>query len=181
MSTRDSGVIDLFAIHKEEEARVSAAPSAPPPAFALDVGVSDEDIDGYVAAEAKSRARTKLIGGVIGGFAVVGIIIGAIAIGSRPEMPKVATLAAPDPPPAAMTAPPPPAVEPPPAAPVPPPPATAKSKSEKPEYTPATAAAAYAASQGKKKGVMTAKPGAKSAPVAASVKLQKVQSSGIGN
>jgi hypothetical protein len=39
---RDSGIIDLFAIHKEEEQRAvpSALPSAPPPAVSFDPNVA---------------------------------------------------------------------------------------------------------------------------------------------
>lgn len=176
-TTRDSGLIDLFAIHKEEEARLSAVPSAPPPAVALDVmgtGVSDEEVDGFAASQQRARARAKLIGGIVGGLAVIGIVIAAAVVGGK-EAPKP-TAAAEPPPPALPT--PPPAAEPTPT-PAPAPTPSTKASTEKPEYTPATAAAAYAASQGKKKAA-PAKAAGRSAPIGGGVKLQKVQSSGVG-
>lgn len=177
MSTRDSGVIDLFAIHKEEEARMSAAPSAPPPAFSLDIGrgaIDDDEIESFAAAQQKSRKRTKLIGTIAGGVAVVGILIAAITTSTSKE-PEKATAAAAAPPPPAVTALAPPVAEPP-STPLPAPPATSKVNTEKPDYTPATAAAAYAASQGKKKPSGPAKRS-----IGAGIKLQKVQSSGVSN
>jgi hypothetical protein len=174
-TTRDSGVIDLFAMHKEEEARLSAVPSAPPPAVALDIGgsgITDDDVEGFAAAQNKARARTKLIGGIVGGLAVIGIVIAAAVVGGK-DAPKP-TAAAEPPPPAAV---PPPVVEPAPPAPAPTP--STKASTEKPEYTPASAAAAYAASQGKKKP-MSATRAPRSAPIGGGVKLQKVQSSGVG-
>ena len=179
MTTRDSGLIDLFAIHKEEEARLSAVPSAPPPAVALDLpGVSDDEIEGFAEAQARSRKRTKVIGGVLGGLAVVGVVVGAIFLGGgAKEAPTSA--AAQQPPPLAETAPPPPAATPEPAPPpTPPPPATAKAE-EKPEYTRAAAIAAYNAQQRKAKGSPAPghRPAAK--PIGGGIKLQKVQSSGV--
>lgn len=176
MSTRDSGVIDLFAIHKEEEARMSAAPSAPPPAFSLDIGrgaIDDDEIESFAAAQQKSRKRTKVIGTIAGGVAVVGILIAAITTSTSKEPEKATAAAAPPPP--AVTAPAPPVAEPP-STPLPAPPATSKVNTEKPDYTPATAAAAYAASQGKKKASAPAKRS-----IGAGIKLQKVQSSGVSN
>jgi hypothetical protein len=181
MSTSDSGVIDLFAIHKEEQARMSAAPSAPPPAVALDIGGgsldADHELDEFATAQQRSRKRTKVIGGIIGGVAVVGILIAAITAGSSSEPTKTAAAAAaaPPPPPPAMTSTPTPPVAEPSSSSLPAPPATSKAKTEKPDYTPATAAAAYAASQGKRK----AAPAKKS--IGGGIKLQKVQSAGVSN
>lgn len=163
MSTRDSGVIDLFAIHKEEEQRVIASPASSAPPVSLDVDASDVDPELFAAAQQKSR-RTKMIGGVLGGIAVLGILVAAITTSGSKEAPAAAAAAAP--PPAAVV-PPPPVV----AAPTPPPPSTAKAPGEKADYTPASAAAAYASTQ-KKKGHGKAKVGA-------GVKMQKVQSGGV--
>ncbi len=178
MSTRDSGIIDLFAIHNEEEARISApAPSAPPPAVSFDTGAGDADddieVDALLASQLKVRKRTKIIGGAIGAVAVVGILIAAITSGGSSEPAKTATAAAAAPPPA-VTAPPPPVVDPPPATPArePAPPPTANANA-KPDYTRASAVTAYAASQGKKKAP------ARKAVKTGGVKLQKVQSAGL--
>jgi hypothetical protein len=181
MSTRDSGLIDLFAIHKEEEARVSAAPSGPPPAMSMDVGtgayagIDDDEIEGFAASRQKAHKRMKLIGGMIGAVAVIGIIVAGITIGGGKEAAQAQTAAAAPPPPAVVAPPPPAAEPPPPAAAVPAPPPTAKPK---PEYTPATAAAAYNAQQGKKKAA-SPRPAPKS--VTAGIKLTKVQSAGVTN
>lgn len=174
MGTRDSGVIDLFAIHKEEEARKSATASAPPPGVVLDVGGgsadADGDIEGFAAAHQKARRRAKWVGGAVGGLALIGTLIAVVSASAGREPAKAVAADAPLPP--AVTAPQ-PVIEPPPAMPVPAPPAT--STTEKPDYTPATAAAAYAASQGKKRAPAPKKPSNKP------VKLQKVQSSGVSN
>lgn len=174
MSERDSGIIDLFAIHKEEQERISApAPSAPPPAVSFDTGSGDDDaIDALVAGQQKAKKRAKIIGGAIGAMAVIGIAIAAITSGGSSEPAKAATAAAVAPPPPVETAAPPPAVEPPPAATPAPEPAAPKAAKAKPDYTRATAAAAYASSQGKKKAP------ARKAVKTGGVKLQKVQSSG---
>ena len=165
MSSRDSGIIDLFAIHQEEEQRVvDAAPSAPPPAMAMDIDTSDVDPELFAASQQKSRTRTKIIGGAIGGLAVLGILIAAITTSGSKEGPAAAAAAAP--PPVATVVAPPPAAEP---VPTPAPPPTA---SGKPEYTPSSAAAAYAAAQPKKKGAGKGKSGA-------NVKMQKIQSGGV--
>ncbi|MCW5835685.1 MAG: hypothetical protein KIS78_25010, partial [Labilithrix sp.] len=79
MSMRDSGIIDLFAIHKEEEERLSApAPSAPPPAVSFDTGADDDDLDVLAAAQRASRKRAKIVGGAVGAVAVLGILLAAI-------------------------------------------------------------------------------------------------------
>ncbi|MBX3263786.1 MAG: hypothetical protein KF782_29200, partial [Labilithrix sp.] len=81
MSMRDSGIIDLFAIHKEEEERLSApAPSAPPPAVSFDTG-ADDDLDVLAAAQRASRKRAKIVGGAVGAVAVLGILLAAITSG----------------------------------------------------------------------------------------------------
>ena len=167
MSTRDSGVIDLFAIHKEEEPRVvGATPSAPPPAMAMDIDAGDVDPELFAASAQKARTRTKIIGGVLGGVAVLGILVAAITTSGTKEAPTAAAAAAPPPPVATVIAAPPPAAP----TPMPAPPPTA---SGKPEYTPASAAAAYAAAQPKKKG---ARKGGK---IGTNVKMQKIQSGGV--
>lgn len=163
MSSRDSGIIDLFAIHKEEEQRViDATPSAPPPAMAMDIDTSDVDPELFAASQQKARTRTKILGGAIGAVAVLGILIAAITTSGTKEAPAAAAA----PPPVATVVAAPPPAEP---VPTPAPPPTA---SGKPDYTPATAAAAYAAAQPKKKGGGKAKIGA-------NVKMQKVQSGGV--
>jgi hypothetical protein len=172
---RDSGIIDLFAIHKEEEQRAvpSALPSAPPPAVSFDTNVAvgeDADVDGFAFAQAKSKKKAKIIGGVIGGLAVIGILVAAIASGggATKEPATAAAAAAPPPPAATETLPAPAATPAPTQASEPAPPPTAKAE-DKGAYTRAQAIAAY-------KG--NAKKAAKAAPKAAGVKLQKVQSSG---
>lgn len=173
MSIRDSGVIDLFAIHKEEEARQSAVPSAPPPAVALDVRSGDDDDLESFAQQARSRARTKVIGGAIGAVAVVGLLVAAFTSSGKEEPKAAAAVAAPPPSPVAtFVAPPPPAPDPAPVSSTPAPPSTGKPATEKPDYTRASAAAAYAASQGKGKKFQVGKK------IAGNVKLTKVQSSG---
>ncbi|HVH43028.1 MAG TPA: hypothetical protein VM925_11815 [Labilithrix sp.] len=173
MTTSDSGLIDLFAIQKEEQVRVTApVPSAPPPGVSFDTVADDDDDDDYdvlAAAQRQSRKRMKLIGGALGGVAVLGILVFAMTSGETKEPEKAAPPVAAAPPPV-VTAPPPPAAEPAPAAPTPEPPSTAKSK---PDYTPATAAAAYAAGSKKRAPVKPAKIGG-------GMKLQKVQSGGTG-
>jgi len=177
MSTRDSGIIDLFAVHEEEAARLSApAPSAPPPAVSFDTGDDDDELDALDIARRASRTRAKIVGGAIGAMTVIGILIAAIPAGGESE-PAKAPAAAAAPPPAAVTAPAPvsepaPApAAPEPAAAAPEPAPTAKAG---PDYSRKTAAAAYAASQAKKKA-----PARKPAKKGGGVKLQKVQSAGI--
>jgi hypothetical protein len=171
MSTRDSGVIDLFAVHKEEAERLSAATSAPPPAVSFDTGADDDDLDALAVSQRSLRKRAKIVGGGIGALAILGILALAMSSGGEKESAKATAAVAPPPP--VVTAP--PVAEPPPAAtpapaPEPSAPPTAKAK---PDYTPATAAAAYAASHGKKKApARKAKTGG--------MKLQKVHSAGTG-
>ncbi|MBX3226489.1 MAG: hypothetical protein KIT84_32490 [Labilithrix sp.] len=178
MDTRDSGVIDLFAIHKEEERRISEAPPAstgalPPVSFDTHVTPGgDADIDALAFAQQKSRQRAKIIGGVIGGLAVIGILVAAIASGGKEEPAKDATAAAPpaatETIPAAAPEPPPVAEAPKPAAtPEPAPPSTAKSDGA---YSRKDAVAAYKKSQGK--------GSRKTKPIGTGIKLQKIQSSG---
>jgi hypothetical protein len=173
---RDSGIIDLFAIHKEEEERISApsaAPSGPPPAVSFDTNLAmgeDADVDALAFAQAKSRKKVKIIGGALGGLAMVGILIAAIAGGGgATKEPATAAAAAPPPPPVATETLPAPAATP---APTqtsePAPPATAKAEESKGGYTRAQAIAAY--KNNAKKATKAAKS---SGP-----KLQKVQSSG---
>lgn len=177
MDTRDSGVIDLFAIHKEEEQRAAsvappALPSAPPPAVSFDTHYAgaDADIDALAAAQQTSRLKAKVIGGVIGGLAVIGILIAAIASGDKIE-PAKDTAAATQPPPAAVAVPAPTQDPTPAAAPAPAP--TQEAAKTDAAYKRSDAIAAYNQAQGKggrSKAKRAAKP---SGP-----KLQKVQSSG---
>jgi len=172
---RDSGLIDLFAIHKEEEHRSiapAAAPSGPPPAVSFDTHVAsgdDADVDALAFAQAKSRKRTKIIGGAIGGVAVLGILIAAIVGGgAKAEAPAAA--AAP-PPPAATAVVPAPAATPTQtqAAAEPAPPPTAKAADAKEgAYTRSQAIAAY--KNNRKSGAKAIK--------SSGVKMQKIQSSG---
>lgn len=171
---RDSGIIDLFAIHKEEEARVPVAlPSTPPVSFDTNVAVGeDADVDGFAFAQAKSKKKAKIVGGIIGGLAVVGILIAAITAGSGATKEPATAAAAAPPPPAATEAIPAPAVATPAptqAASEPAPPPTAKANDDKGGYSRSQAIAAY-----KKNN----KAAAKAAPKSSGVKLQKVQSSG---
>lgn len=169
MDTRDSGVIDLFAIHKEEEAKKAPAalPSAPPPAVSFDTNYAgaDADIDALAAAQQSSRLKAKIIGGIIGGVAVLGILIAAIASGDKIE-PAKDTAAASQPPPAAVTAvPAAPTADPTPA------PAPAPAATDDAAYKRADAIAAVS---GKKpKGAKRA-----IAPKASGPKMQKIQSGG---
>ena len=104
MSTRDSGIIDLFAVHEEEAARLSApAPSAPPPAVSFDTG-DDDELDALDLARRASRTRAKIVGGAIGAMTVIGILIAAITAGGESE-PVKATVAAVAAPPPAVSAP----------------------------------------------------------------------------
>lgn len=176
MDTRDSGLIDLFAIHKEEEQRSvpSAAPSAPPPAVSFDTNVAlgeDADVDGFAFAQASSKKRAKIVGGAIGALAVVGILVAAIASGGgATKEPATAAAAAPPPPPAATETLPAPATNPAStqASSEPAPPPTAKAD-DKGAYSRSAAIAAY-------KG--NAKKAPPKAPAAKGPKMQKVQSSG---
>jgi hypothetical protein len=175
MTTRDSGIIDLFAIH--EQSRVPAPPlSAPPPAVSFDTGMGGDELDAFAESQRKAKTRTKMIiGGVVGALGIVSILALALGASATPEPAPAAAAAAQvaEPPPAAMPVPPPVAATPEPApAPAPAAPPTAQAK---PDYTPGTAAAAYAGSQAKKKAPRKAKGG-----VGGGVKLQKVQSSGTG-
>lgn len=179
MDTRDSGVIDLFAIHKEEEERISApsaAPSAPPPAVSFDTNVAvgeDADVDGFAFAQAKSKKKAKIVGGAIGGLAVIGILIAAIASGGgATKEPATAAAAAPPPPPAATETLP---------APAPVTPAAEPAKTEAKSEAKAddkdkggyTRSQAIAAVKGNKKVAAKAVAAKSSGP-----KMQKVQSSG---
>lgn len=169
---RDSGLIDLFAIHKEEEERSApaATPSGPPPAVSFDTHLASgeyADVDAMAFAQANSKKRVKIIGGAIGGLAVIGILIAAIASGGGATK-EPAAAAAPPPPVATETLPTPAATPTPAADPVPAPPATAKADDNKGGYT---RAAAIAAAKGQKK--VAAKAAKSSGP-----KLQKITSSG---
>lgn len=173
MTTRDSGVIDLFAIHKEEEQRAAsvappAMPSAPPPAVSFDTHYAgaDADVDALAAAQQASRTKAKVIGGLIGGIAVIGILIAAIATGDKAEPAKDATAS--QPPPAAVTAVPAPTQDPAPAA------APAPAPTQDSAYTRADAIAA----DNKAHGKAAAKKIRSIAPKASGPKLQKIQSGG---
>lgn len=179
MSARDSGIIDLFAIHTEESARVvTAAPSAPPPAVSFDrLAGEDDDVDAFAAAQEQSRKRAKWIGGAVGGIAVLGILITLMASGGG-KNPSTAAVVSP-PAPAPVVAPsPPPSLAPVPL-PVPSPPATAKAEIETPDYTRATAARAYKASKGKGHG--HGKKAGKAVRTSAGATLTKVQSAGVAH
>lgn len=176
MGMRDSGFIDLFAIH-EAGARATPPPppSAPPPAVSFDTGEADMDV--LVRAREQSRLYAKIAGGVVGALAVLGVL--ALAVGAsstKPEASVAITAAVVAPPPAPTFVPPvrtavAPAVAAPPTetqAPAPPPTARAKS-----EVAPSVAATAAAPAKAKRKAPAAAKKAKFPA-----VKLQKVQSSG---
>ena len=82
MTSRDSGIIDLFAIH--EQSIAPPPPSAAPPAVSYDTGACDEELDGeldvFAADQRRSRTRARIIGGVVGAAAVLGVL--ALAIGA---------------------------------------------------------------------------------------------------
>lgn len=160
MDREDSGLIDLFAIHERASNAPPAAPSAPPPAVALDIGSMDEGDVPFVDPQRKKKVMIGL--GAAGGLLLLGIIIASVTGGSTPEPTKAAAAAkeapaapAPEPPPPAVTAPPQPA---------PPPPPTATAEAPKPAA----------------KGAAPAKLAAKApARGVGGVKLQKVQSAGV--
>lgn len=157
MDREDSGLIDLFAIHERASNAPPAAPSAPPPAVALDVALGDTDVP-FVDPQRKKKVMIGL--GAAGGLLVLGIIVASVTGGSTPEPTKAAAkeapaAPAPEPPPPAVTTPPQPA---------PPPPPTATAEAPKP-----AAKAAPAKVVGK----------APAARGVGGVKLQKVQSAGI--
>lgn len=171
MTTRDSGVIDLFAMHKEEEQRAAsvappALPSTAPMAFDTNYGAADADVDALAAAQASSRMKAKIIGGLIGGVAVIGILIAAIASGDKVE-PAKDTATASQPPPAAVTL---PAPTPDPA---PAPAAAAPAPTQDAAYTRDEAIAANNKAHGK-----PSKAKRTVAPKASGPKLTKVQSGG---
>ena len=188
MKMRDSGFIDLFAIH-EAGCVPPAAPSSPPPAVSFDT--SEDDFNALASARRQTRLYAKIAGGVMGALAVMGVLSLAIGASSgKPEKAEIAAkpaaVAAVAPPPA-MTVPAPiavattttpastaaPAATPEPAKAAPSNP-NASAKKAKADYTPQTAAAAYATSQGAPgKGKKAHK-----AKAAGGMKLQKVQSSG---
>lgn len=179
MSSEDSGVIDLFAIHEKAAARAAekaaaqqaravddrpALPpskpfSAPPPAFTTNVSFSDDELDPF----SRKTSKKPLIFAGLGAIAV--LVIGIFAASSATNTPPKATTASlaktsaappvPSPPPVAVIPVMPAPVET--AAPTPAPPSTSKP-------TPSKATA---------KAPRTVKPRA-SGP-----KLQKVQSGGV--
>ena len=177
METRDSGVIDLFAIHKEEERRVSEAPASTGalPALSFDTHHTpggDADVDALAFAQQKSRKRAKIVGGAIGALAVIGILIAAIASGGSKASAKDATAAAALPPPAVTeTVPAPtPAAAPP-----------AADTAAKSDPAPPTTAKAADSAYSRKDAIAAVKKtnkAAKASSKPSGVKMQKVQSSG---
>lgn len=170
-SGRDSGLIDLFAIHEASRAAPPPASSDPLPAVSID----DEDLEVMRRAEAKTRLYTKIIGvtaGALLGFGIIALAVGATE--STPEAAKT-SLAAKAPAPVAappVTRTPPaaaPALPPPPAAPAQAPAPTAKAKAD--------GGAAKVAIASASKPAAAKKPGV-NAKKSKSPKLQKVQSSG---
>lgn len=178
MTTQDSGLIDLFAMHEEAKAEVAApppVPSAPPPGVSFDIGDDDaEEI--FAAAQRQSQKRMKLVGGALAGLGILAVLIGVMAGGET----KASQAAAAAPPPSApITAIPTAAPVPPPVVPAPAPPVPAEEKG-KPEYTKATAAAAYAAASGQQPANAGKRKPARGSK-GGGIKLQKVQSSGTGS
>lgn len=163
MDREDSGLIDLFAIHARASEAPPAAPSAPPPAVALDIGGMDEGDVPFVDPQRKKKVMMGL--GAAGGLLVIGIIIASVTGGSTPEPTKAAAAAAKEAPAAPAPEPPPPAVT---AAPqpAPPPPPTATAEAPKPAGKAAPAKFVGKAPAAPARGV-------------GGVKLQKVQSAGI--
>ncbi|MDB4939547.1 MAG: hypothetical protein JWP87_6519 [Labilithrix sp.] len=185
MSREDSGVIDLFAMHKKatESAAQSVAPpdifSAPPPAFSTDLAgdrLSDVDVgDAENPFAQKPRKNLYIAGGIAGGLLFVGILIASFTGGSA-EPAKASASGRSEP----VTVAAPPATPPPPApvviapavpaeiasAKVPPPPTTGSSILSKP---PVKGGAVRAAAPAKPRVNTTA----------GGVKLTKVQSAGV--
>ena len=157
MDREDSGLIDLFAIHERASNAPPAAPSAPPPAVALDIG--DTDVP-FVDPQRKKKVMIGL--GAAGGLLVLGVIIASVTGGSTPEPTKTAAkeapaAPAPEPPSPAVTTP---------SQPAPPPPPTATAEAPKPAAKAAPAKVVGKAPAPAARGV-------------GGVKLQKVQSAGV--
>ena len=177
MSGADSGVIDLFAIHKQaSEAPPAPSPlaSAPPPAFTTDLlsvpksgpdlGLDLDDENPFGKTNAKKKPVYFALVGA-GALLVIGVAIAAFSGGSEP--PKAAAAQKP-----AVTAEPAPAPPPPPvqtAEATPPPPPTA---------TPATPSTGAVASKAPAtRGGGARKSAAKK--VVSGPKLEKIQSTGV--
>jgi hypothetical protein len=170
----DSGVIDLFAIHKQaSEAPPAPDPlaSAPPPAFTTDLlsvpksgpdlGLDLDDENPFGKSSAKKKPVYLALAGA-GALLVIGITIAAFSGGSEPpkaaaaQKPAVTAEPAPAPPPPVQTA------EPTPAAPTPAAPSTGAVASSK--SPPSRGGSARKAAAPKK---------------ASGPKLEKVQSTGV--
>lgn len=177
MTSEDSGVIDLFAMHQRATASAKEVPrdlfSAPPPAFTTDL-YSDPGLGGHSSESddetgsnpfaKKSRKKLGFIAGGVGAFLVLVVVIVTASGGS--EAPK-ATAAAAQPPPAAVALPAAAAV-----APVVPPSAVAHMPAPPTTGAPVVAAAAPRA--------RAAAPAAKARPAAGGgPKLTKIQSAGV--
>jgi hypothetical protein len=185
-STRDSGVIDLFAIHEEAVRAHSQSPappppsSAPPPAVSRDVGAAADELDALAFAKPKLSARWVIAGA--GALALFGLVIAIATSGGDDEV-TVESASAAAPPPVAEIASPPPLAEiasPPPLAEIASPPPLADTVLAPSAPSARSQEMPKAAPEGKKgkakwKGKGKAgKRGARKGP-----KLQKVQSTGL--
>lgn len=190
MSREDSGVIDLFAMHKkatESAASPSVVPpdifSAPPPAFATDLGsdgqLAGRDSDpGENPFAKKSKKNLFIAGGVASGLLVVGILIASFTGGS-PEPAKAAASGRSEPTTVSTPSPPPPApVVIAPVAPAADPAASASSTAKVP--APPSTGTSILQKPAAKGGRAAAPPKSRApATTAGGVKLTKIQSAGV--
>ena len=174
MKREDSGLIDLMAIQREadEEAQKvrtlplpTPVPSAPPPAYSMDIGsvgsIPDELANGGLRRYLPKTRRAQIISAAVGVAALLGVVL-LIATSGSDEPPKVAAAVQPAP-------------APPPPAPMPPPPETATQPPPAPPPPTAGVATTPPAKGAKGKGTAHATP----KPKAPAVKLMKVPSSGV--
>src|SRR5262245_60744464 len=105
MSARDSGFIDLFAIHQAGRATPAPPPSAPPPAVSFDTG--EDELHAFESARTRSRRHAKIAGAAIGAATIFGVLALAIGASSSSANAEKATSEGS---PAAAAVPPPPAV-----------------------------------------------------------------------
>jgi hypothetical protein len=176
-SSRDSGVIDLFAIH-EEALRAQSQPPPPSsplsaPPVALDMASPDAsmEIDDFdPAVFGRPKGRGKWIAAGAGALAFFGIVIALATSGSDEPEPVAAAAAVAAPPPVEhVPEPPPPAAAPPPvaeASPEPAPPATSREAAQAPPRKATKGKARKAKRRAPKRG-------------GGGVKLEKIQSSGL--
>jgi hypothetical protein len=184
VSSEDSGVIDLFAMHKkatESSAAQGLVPpdvfSAPPPAFSTDLaGDRNSDFgDGENPFAKKPRKNLFVAGGIAGGLLVIGILVASFSGGS-PEPAKASASGRSEPTTVSAPAPPPPPA---PIVIAPVTPTEAPVATAKVPAPPTTGAAIF--QKPPQKAGRAAAPAKSRAPAttAGGVKLTKVQSAGV--